>query len=71
MSLNNFTVNQLRKFLTGYNKIEKKRTYKKVYLMKKKNLIDILNKDFKPNFRNKALYLKHKTGRYTKKIKKK
>jgi hypothetical protein len=74
-TLSNYKVNQLRKMITGYNKIERKRTYSGVWRMKKNELINLINSDFKPVFKkdkkNKEfLHLKHKSGRYTKKIKK-
>tara|TARA_R100001163_G_scaffold32976_1_gene25566 strand:- start:20415 stop:20633 length:219 start_codon:yes stop_codon:yes gene_type:complete len=71
VDLTKYKVMELRKFITGYNKIERKRTYSGIWKMNKNNLIQLINNDFKPNFRNNFLYLKHKSGRYTKRVKKK
>jgi len=63
----------LRKFITGYNRTERKRTYSGAWRMRKDELVRLIQRDFNPTVRNDArnrpsLYLKHKTGRFTRKV---
>jgi len=70
MEFEEFTVKVLKKVITDYNKSVRKNTYKAVSKMKKKDVIELLEKDFKPIKREKAINLKHKSGRFTRKLKK-
>ena len=67
--LSDYSVKILKKVLTDYNKSVRKRTYAGVSKLKKNEVINKLNQDFNPILSEKAINLKHKSGRYTKKLK--
>lgn len=63
-----YSVGTLKKVLTSYNKSVRKRTYAGVSKLKKSEVINKLNQDFNPVFSQNAINLKHKSGRFTKKL---
>lgn len=68
MELTELTVKELKNVLIAYNKSVRKLTYKGVSKMKKADVVALLEKDFKPLKREKSINLKHKSGRFTKKL---
>jgi hypothetical protein len=70
MKFEDVKVKDLKDVLIKYNKSVRKLTYKGVSKKRKSEVIEILNSDFKPKFGEKSINLKHKSGRFTKKLKK-
>ena len=70
MELKDVNAKELKRVLVDYNKSVRKLTYKAVSKMKKADVIALLQKDFNPRKSDKAINLKHKTGRFTRKLKK-
>lgn len=59
----------LKSVLYNYNKSVRKLTYPNARNMKKGEVIAILNRDFNPTRQPKSIKFKHKSGRFTKKLK--
>lgn len=70
VNLIDFKVKDLKKVLTDFNKSVRKNTYSGISKMKKGEVITLLNNDFKPKKNPNSINLKHKSGRFTRKLKK-
>ena len=70
MKLEDVKAKELKSVLINYNRSVRKNTYKAVSKKRKSEVIEILKSDFKPKFSEKSINLKHKSGRFTKKLKK-
>lgn len=70
LQLEDLKVKELKDILIRYNKSVRKLTYKGVGKKRKQEVIEILKSDFKPKYSEKAINFKHKSGRFTRKIKK-
>tara|TARA_R100000697_G_C5362824_1_gene175101 strand:+ start:292 stop:507 length:216 start_codon:yes stop_codon:yes gene_type:complete len=67
--LTDYKVKELKKVLTDYNKSVRKLTYKAVAKMKKADVVNKLNQDFNPVLGTNKINLKHKSGRFTRRLK--
>jgi hypothetical protein len=68
LQLNDLKVKDLKQVLVAFNKSVRKLTYKAVGKMRKADVIAVLNSDFRPVLGENKINLKHKSGRFTKKL---
>lgn len=68
LQLNDLKVKDLKAVLVAFNKSVRKQTYKAIGKMKKADVVALLNRDFRPVLSEKKINLKHKSGRFTKKL---